>query len=110
MGQDINIPMSLLSELNVSLKNIVAEFADAKSRSNALESAIGSPVGKGELRSEVDEFEGAWNDKRDTLQGDLEEIQKRVEETGTAWNDFDLESAKSFELDQGDAAAAQDAN
>ncbi len=109
MGKDINIPMELLSELNVSLKNIITEFDDAKSRSNALESAIGSPVGKDELRNEVDEFEGAWNDKRDTLKGHLEEIQKHVEETGQAWQDFDLESAKSFELDKGDAARAANA-
>ena len=109
MGDDIKIPMELLGELNVSLKNIIDEFGDAGSRANALEGAIGSPFDKNELREEVDRFEGAWDDKRETLKGHLEEIQKHVEETGTAWSDFDLEAAKSMELDKGDAAAAQTA-
>lgn len=110
MGKDINIPMSLLSELNVSLKSIIIEFDDAKHLSNALEGAIGSPAGRDGLRDEVDRFEGAWNDKRETLKGHLEEIQKHVEETGTAWADFDLEAAKSFDLDNRQPAPPVEGN
>lgn len=97
MGNDINIPMSQLERLNTSLSNIIAEFESAGSRSDALESAIGSPHGETALRSEVSRFESDWNDKRDTLKSKLESAKERVVDFVTAWTDFDLEAAKSLD-------------
>lgn len=97
MGRDINIPMSELEQLNSSLKNIIAEFEGAGSRSNALEEWIGSPHGESQLRHEVDRFEGAWNDKRDTLKDKLKDVQERVEGVADAWSDFDKEAAANLD-------------
>ncbi|MFS2243116.1 hypothetical protein [Microbacterium sp. OR16] len=97
MGQDINIPMSKLEQLNTSLTNIISEFENAGSRGDALESAIGSPHGESALRNEVDRFESAWNDKRDTLKEKLESAKERVVDFVQAWTDFDLEAAKNLD-------------
>lgn len=100
MGKDINIPMSDLERLNSSLKNIVDEFEHAGSRSNALESAIGSPHGEDSLRNEVDRFEDAWNDKRDTLKEDVQSVLERVQDFVKAWTDFDLEAAANLDTSE----------
>ncbi|KJL29496.1 hypothetical protein [Microbacterium oxydans] len=97
MGTDINIPMSQLERLNTSLGNIVAEFENASSRSDALESDIGTPHGETALRSEVGRFESDWNDKRDTLKSKLESAKERVVDFVTAWTDFDLEAANNLD-------------
>ncbi|GAB6856306.1 hypothetical protein [Microbacterium xylanilyticum] len=97
MGKDIDIPLEQLASMNTSLKNIVDEFDHASARSDALESAIGSPHGHGELRHEADRFEGDWNDKRDTLKDKLQKAQERVADFVKAWKDFDLEAAKKLD-------------
>ncbi|MGA7147637.1 MAG: hypothetical protein WBX17_04005 [Microbacterium sp.] len=97
MGRDINIPMSDLEELNTSLKNIIDEFEKAGGRSGELEAAIGRPHGESALRDEVDRFESAWNDKRDTLKDDLKSVQESVHGVAQAWTDFDSEAATSLD-------------
>lgn len=106
MGQDINIPMSQLENLNTSLSNIIAEFEDAGSRSDALESAIGAPHGETALRSEVSRFESDWNDKRDTLKDKLVSAQERVVDFVGAWTDFDLEAARNLDTSENPAQVA----
>ncbi|GAB3618685.1 hypothetical protein GCM10027416_32420 [Okibacterium endophyticum] len=97
MGRDVNIPMSDLERLNSSLKNIVNEFENAGSRGDELEAAIGNPHGEGALRDEVDRFEGAWNDRRDTLKEDVKSLQERVQDVAKAWADFDDEAAANLD-------------
>ncbi|MGK3953239.1 hypothetical protein ACLKM7_13090 [Microbacterium sp. I2] len=97
MGKDINIPMSDLQALNTSLKNIVDEFEHAGDRSGSLEAAIGRPHGESALRDEIDRFESAWDDKRDTLKDDVKTVQESVEGVARAWADFDNEAATSLD-------------
>lgn len=97
MGTDINIPMWRLERLNTSLANIITEFDKAGSRSDALESAIGSPHGESALRNEVDRFESDWDDKRETLKQKLEDAKERVVDFVSAWEDFDLEAARNLD-------------
>ncbi|MFF2494612.1 hypothetical protein [Agromyces sp. NPDC058064] len=99
MSADVEIPYEVLNELNGSLKQIIVEFDRAGSRSNSLESDIGRPLGRGGLRAQVDKFEGAWNDKRETLKQDIAELQKHVEDVGQGWKDWDSEAAASLSLD-----------
>jgi hypothetical protein len=101
---DVEIPYGVLNELNGSLKQIIVEFSEAGGRSNSLESAIGSPLGRDGLRSQVDRFEGAWDDKRDTLQEDVEAVQEQVEAVGKAWAEWDTEASKELSVDAGEAA------
>lgn len=97
MGKDINIPMSDLERMNTSLANIIDEFDNAGSRSNNLEGWIGSPHGHGELRHEVDRFEGDWDDKRETLKGHLDNLKQHVEKLVKGWTDFDLKAAENLD-------------
>lgn len=102
MSDGVQIPYEVLNELNGSLKQIMTEFANAKNGSNALEAAIGTPLGRGSLRDEADRFESAWDDKRETLRQDMEEVQKRVDEVGKAWVGWDEEAGKQLSVDAGE--------
>lgn len=97
MGKDINIPLSDLERMNTSLANIIEEFEKAGSRGNNLESWIGSPHGESDLRHEVDRFEGAWDDKRETLREHLVTLKERVVGVADGWTEFDANSAKSLD-------------
>ncbi|HET6672421.1 MAG TPA: hypothetical protein VFG92_03520 [Agromyces sp.] len=110
MSDGVLIPYEVLNELNGSLKQIIVEFDKAGDRSGALESAIGAPYGRTGLRDAADSFESAWDDKRETLKMDVEEIQKHVEEVGTAWTDWDTEASASLSVDRGETAALPERN
>lgn len=47
---DIDVPMRTMSDLERALADTIAEFDAATSNSEALESAIGSPLGRSDLR------------------------------------------------------------
>ena len=49
------------------------------------------------LRDEIDRFESAWDDKRDTLKDDVKTVQESVEGVARAWADFDSEAATSLD-------------
>ncbi|WP_022889940.1 hypothetical protein [Agromyces italicus] len=100
MSDGVQIPYEVLNELNGSLKQIIVEFDQAGDRTGALEGAIGSPLGRNGLREQVDRFEGAWNDKRETLKQDVQELQKHVDEVGQAWVNWDTEASASLSVDQ----------
>lgn len=98
---DIDIPLHSMQELETALTNIIAEFEGTGGRSESLESAIGSPLGRSELRSEAQRFEEAWNDKRDTLRDHLADLKTRTTETKNAWQDLDRELATASEVSDG---------
>ncbi|WAC66710.1 hypothetical protein OVA14_02730 [Agrococcus sp. SL85] len=98
---DIDIPLRSMETLSTALGDIVAEFDDATGRSEALEAAIGTPLGRGGLRDQAQEFEEAWDDKRDTLKAKLERLKERVDDTRTAWEDLDVELATASEVQDG---------
>lgn len=94
---DIEIPLSSMEELSRALTATITEFEDAAKNQNALESAIGIPCGKGELRAAANEFESAWNDKREKLKGDLETTKQKLEDVKSAWQNLDRELGRLFE-------------
>lgn len=104
MAHDVYIPFEVLNELNGSLKQIIVEFDSARRSSEALESAIGNPLGRNSLRNEAERFESEWDDKRETLKKDLEEVQKAVEEKGKAWSDWDQEASRQLSVDPGESS------
>lgn len=97
MGKDIDIPMSDLESLDKALRNIADEFEHAGRNANQLEGWIGTPHGESGLRNEIDRFEGAWNDKRDTLRESVVSVQEQVATVAKAWADFDSEAAASLD-------------
>lgn len=98
---DIDIPLHSMQELETALANIIAEFEGTGGRSESFESAIGSPLGRSDLRSEAQRFEEAWNDKRDTLRDHLTDLKTRTTDTKNAWQDLDRELAAASEVSDG---------
>lgn len=99
MSDGVDIPLSSMEELNAALKDIIVEFEDAGKATGALVEDIGRPFGRNGLRDAADEFEGAWDDKRETLKGHLQELQEQVEGVKTGWEQFDEDLAKELEQD-----------
>ncbi len=104
MAADVEVPYSVLNELNGSLKQIIVEFEDATARSEHVEGAIGSPLGRDGLRDQARRFEEAWDDKRETLKQDLEKVQAQVEAVGQGWNNWDVDAAGKLSVDSGETA------
>lgn len=97
MSDDVLIPLGSMAELDRALKDIVIEFEDAGVRTDSLLEAIGRPFGRSGLRDAADEFESAWDDKRETLKGHLVELQERVAGVRRSWADLDRELAAGLE-------------
>ncbi|WP_374315701.1 hypothetical protein [Microbacterium sp.] len=100
MSDGVDIPLESMDQLNQALKAIVVEFDEAGSRTGSLLEAIGRPFGRGELRDEADDFEGRWDDKRETLRGHLVKLQEQVEGVRDGWADFDRELAAQMEPEE----------
>lgn len=103
MGNDVEIPYEVLNELSGSLKQIIVEFENAKNRSDALEAAIGNPLGRSSLRNQANSFEGQWDDKRQTLAEDVAGVLEHVEAVGKGWINWDLEASQQLELDNNES-------
>ena len=101
MSDEVLIPLASMAELDQALKDIVIEFEDAGSRTGSLLEAIGRPFGRTGLRDAADEFEGAWDDKRETLKGHLVDLQEQVAAVKDAWGELDLELQSSLEQNGG---------
>lgn len=97
----VDIPLETMAELDAALKAIVVEFDEAGSHTGPLLEAIGRPFGRGELRSAADDFEGAWDDKRETLKGHLVALQEQVAGVKASWEAFDQDLAKQMESEEG---------
>jgi len=93
VGDKVDIPLDSMEYLNEALKNIIVEFEDAGSNNRALTESIGRPTGDSRLRDAADEFEGAWDDKRETLRGHLVDLQERVEGVRDSWSEVDADLA-----------------
>lgn len=99
-GDGVKIPLESMAELSEALGQIIAEYADAGSRTDVLEGAIGRPQGDGALRAAAADFESRWDDKRETQRRHLEEMKKRIDDTKQAWEDVDRELTKMMEPQQ----------
>lgn len=98
---DVGIPFESMKELETAVRDAISEFDSARNNSDALQQAIGTPFGRTELRSEVDRFEGAWDDKRETLKRKLEELLERVAGTASAWEELDAELSAAVDVRDG---------
>lgn len=99
MADRVDIPLDSMEDLNEALKSIIVEFEDAGRHGRALTEAIDRPLGDSSLRDAADDFEGKWDDKRDTLKGHLIDLQEQVEGVRDAWEQFDADLAAELEQD-----------
>ena len=99
MSDGIWVKYTELSRVNDQLKSIVQELAEAASRSDAVEAAIGNPYQKTQLRRKVGDFESRWDDKRKELATDIDRVQKHVQGVLDGLQEWDSQTAASMEVD-----------
>ncbi|REJ07204.1 hypothetical protein DY023_04195 [Microbacterium bovistercoris] len=99
MADGVEIPLESMQALSEALGDIMSEFDEkgAGARTGKLLDAIDRPLGDSRLARAADEFESAWDDKRETLRLDLEEMKKRIDDARDGWREADLELARSME-------------
>lgn len=97
---DVYISLEELRDVSTQLGTIVTEFENADSRSDALETAIGTPYNDSRLRSEASEFEERWDDKRQDLKEALEAIQEHVDAVIDGVDEWDSETAIALEPEE----------
>lgn len=52
------------------------------------------------VKNAMDDFIGSWWVKREKLQSNLEDLQKKMEQAAETWNNTEIELAKSLESDE----------
>lgn len=97
---DVYISMGKLERTSSQLNSIVEEFENAVSSSEELESAIGQPFGRTELREKAQDFEERWDVKRDQLKDGLQDVQDHVEAIIESVTEFDIEAAIALETEE----------
>ncbi|SEE90300.1 flagellar protein FlgN [Ruania alba] len=97
---DIYLSLDELKTANEQLTNIVEEFENAVSRSEALERAIGAPFGNSDLREKAEDFETRWDVKRDKLKEGLSDVQKHLKGVIDGVEDWDAEMAVKLEPEE----------
>ncbi|QNA91688.1 MULTISPECIES: flagellar protein FlgN [unclassified Microbacterium] len=101
MGDGVKLRYDDLEPLRTALQNIIEEFENAGSRSNDLESAVGSPYGERALRDAASDFEGRWDDRRKRLMDDCKKVEEHVAAVITGFQDFDRDAASKSENNGG---------
>jgi len=90
---DVKLTLDELQEMSDELQQIIEEFENARSRSDALEQAIGAPFGKTALRDTVEEFETRWDVQRDDLKESLTGIGEHLDDVIAGFEELDSEGA-----------------
>ena len=90
---DVYIKLEQLEQVVTSLEEIISDFDNATSLSEALEAAIGDPFGESKLREEAQEFEERWDDKRTQLNDGLKGVKDHVKGVVDGVQDWDAETA-----------------
>lgn len=97
---DVYIKLEELETVVTQLDNIITEFENATSNSEALESDIGSPFGQSELKDKAREFEERWDDKRQGLQESLVGVRDHVKGVVDGVNEWDADTAIALEPEE----------
>jgi hypothetical protein len=94
---DVSIKIDTLDQTVRKLDSILDEFAHAVGNSDALESAIGNPFRRGELRSQADDFEQRWDMKRKDLKDELSDVRDHIKGVVEGFQNWDSETALLFQ-------------
>jgi hypothetical protein len=94
-GQDVLIKYDELSQVDESLKSIIAELKDVSNREDDLKDAIDRPFGKGDLRDKADEFQSGWDDRRAKLLEDIQKVQQHVDGVLTGFQKWDQQTGNN---------------
>jgi len=87
------LDLERLTTAQEGLRASIEAFTEASSFTDQLEQAIGRPDDRGALRDKTHDFEGAWNDKRDALAENLQNIADQLTSIIDGWTEWDCETA-----------------
>ena len=79
------------------LQTSVDAFEAAAATNDTLESAVGRPDGRSDLRGKVSDFEDDWKSNRGKLQKNLDEILKQLTGIIDGWEKWDTDAANGME-------------
>lgn len=94
---DIMLDLERLREARVGLRASIEAFDEAASSTDDIERAIGRPDDRGALRDKAHDFEGAWNDKRDALAENLQNIEEQLTSIIDGWAEWDAQTAADLQ-------------
>ncbi|GGR72247.1 archaellum component FlaC [Nocardioides luteus] len=94
---DVSIKIETLEQTVAKLDSIIDEFDHAVGNANALESAIGNPFRRGELRGKADDFEQRWDMKRNDLKDEISKVRDHMKGVVDGFQDWDSETALLFQ-------------
>lgn len=90
------IYLARLNEIVGDLSSSINEFKDASEVAKDIAGAVGHPKGKGALKDRVEDFEKDWNDTREKLVEQLEDVHKQLKGIKDGFEEWDLETKKAF--------------
>ncbi|MGX1703111.1 hypothetical protein [Microbacterium sp. NPDC055357] len=99
---DIYLNMQELDEVVANLDASIAEFDEATTVSGGIQEAIGRPDGRGSLRGRAADFENDWNNTRDDLKENLDQIRKHLQDVIDGWRNWDAEAAAAMQSNGAD--------
>lgn len=94
---DIMLDLERLREARTGLRASIEAFSEAASFTDGIERAIGRPDDRGSLRDKAHDFEGKWNDKRDALAENLQNIEEQLSSIVDGWTEWDSQTAADLE-------------
>lgn len=94
---DIMLDLDRLTEAQAGLRASIEAFSEAASFTDDIEQAIGRPDDRGALRDKAHDFEGKWNDKRDALAENLQNIEEQLTSIIDGWDEWDAQTAADLQ-------------
>lgn len=99
MAESIWVDYTKLSIVNAQLKIILTELDEAGSRTDEVQDAIGRHHPYRRLSSRVGDFESQWDDRRRDLVRDITKVQEHFQGVLDGLDEWDSQTAASFEVD-----------
>lgn len=99
MGGRIWLNMQDLESVNEGLKSAITDFEDVASENKDAQDAVGSPMGRYELRAKVRDFEHDWNDTRKKLSDGLTSLQEKIQGIVDGYHDYDTELSQNLTVE-----------
>ena len=101
---DIYLTMQELDEVLAGLNASIDEFDSATGIADGIAEAIGRPDGRGALHGKANDFEDDWNNTRDGLKDNLDQIRTHLQDVIDGWRNWDAEAAAAMQSSAPDNA------
>lgn len=97
MSTGVKVRYDELDNLRSELTLVVTEFDEAGARRRALENGVGRPYGFADLHTVAGDFEGRWNDRRNRLRENCQNVADHVRDIVEGFQQGDAEMGAQFD-------------